>query len=388
MGYFVAFILLLISVLSYIKYKTWTAPAVYFSILWAIISFFAALQLYNLNSVDNKTWLVILIGVVSFILGTKIVFGSRRVFNRQSVSQKNDYECNQNDYIPKKVYWTLFIIVGIYMAGQIIQTIWLIQTNFTMYEIRRASFGLMDIKGYKYSRGAFANYLRYFISAIETVLIASGIDRFFKNTKKNKIYIFASVYLVIGAAFIAGGRWILLFFVFELMMCQSIAIQDKAKQKIFNFSNKKHRNIFLITIILVAIIYIFFQISNSRGIEDMGNHFYSYLCGCVPLLDIKIQEIDQAEVYSYFFAGQYGLWGFLLPILRSITGFKFPLFFDITVNKVMTGQQMKDIGSTSFNAFTSAFYYLYADSFYRCVYRYVCGWNYSRESLLSCKNNA
>ena len=93
----------------------------------------------------------------------------------------------------------------------------------------------------------------------------------------------------------------------------------------------------------------------------MGNHIYSYICGCIPLLDIKIKEIDQAGTISYLFAGQYGFWFFIMPILRRLTGYSFPLYFETTVNHVMTGQDFKNIGSTYYNAFTTAFYYLYAD---------------------------
>lgn len=341
------------------RYKTWAAPSVIFCAFWALISFLASLRLYNLNSVETKTWLVILVGVLSFVLGTKIVFNFKQSADITGAPIQDNY--NQNGYLSKKVYWILFVIVGLYLIGQIFQTIRSLQTGFTLSEIRKASFGIIEIEGYRYSDSALSNYIRHLISAIETILIASGIDLFFRNTQKNKVYIFAAIFLVLCIALNAGGRWILLYFVLQIVVCRKILSNRKMKRRYLILSSKKHRGIFLITTIFVAVIVAFLQISSERGIENMGNHIYSYICGCIPLMDIKLKEIDQARTYSYFFAGQYGFWCFVMPVLRSLTGYSYPLYYETTVNHVMTGQVYKNIGSTYFNAFTTAFYYLYAD---------------------------
>ena len=359
MGYFVVIILLCVSIFEFIRHKTWTAPSVMFCAFWTLISFLASLRLYNLNSVEAKTWLIVLIGVLSFVLGTKIIFRSKQPAHISGGTTEGDY--GQNGYLPKKVFWTLFAIVGLYTMGQIIQTIRLLQAGLSLYVIRDASFGLIKVEGYEYLEGALANFIRHLLSAIETILIATGIDFFFRNTQKNKLYIFTAIFLVLCSAISAGGRWILLFFVVEILVCRNILSSKKGKFRYLILPNKKHSGIFLTAIIFIAVIVAFLQISSNRGIENMGKHLYSYICGCVPLLDIKIKEIDQAGTFSYFFAGQYGFWCFAMPILRRLTGYKFPLFFETTINHVMTGQDAKNIGSGYFNAFTTAFYYLYAD---------------------------
>ena len=359
MGYIVVFILLLLCIFEFVRHKTWTAPSVMFCAFWTLISFLASLRLYNLNSVEAKTWLIVLIGVLSFVLGTKVIFRSKQPAHISGGTTEGDY--GQNGYLPKKVFWTLFIVVGLYTMGQIIQTIRLLQAGLSLYVIRDASFGLIKVEGYEYLEGALANFIRHLLSAIETILIATGIDFFFRNTQKNKLYIFTAIFLVLCSAISAGGRWILLYFVVEILVCRNILSSKKGKFRYLILPNKKHSGIFLTAIIFIAVIVAFLQISSNRGIENMGNHIYSYICGCIPLLDIKIKEIDQAGTISYFFAGQYGFWDFAMPALRRLTGYKFPLFFETTINHVMTGQDYKNIGSTYYNAFTTAFYYLYAD---------------------------
>ena len=355
MGYIVVFILLLLCIYEFMRHKTWTAPSVIFCAFWVLISFLALLRLYDLNSVETKTWLIILTGALSFVLGTKVIFHFKRPKNIPNGTVENDH------YLHRRIYWALFIAVGLYLMGQTIQTIRLIQAGSTLSEIRRASFGLLEIEGYQQLEGSWSSFIRHLLSAVETVLIAAGIDLFFRNTKKNKLYIFTSIFLVLCSAISAGGRWILLYFVVQIIVCRNILSNQKTKRRYLILSSKKHRGIFLIAIILVAVIVVFLQISSERGIVDIGRHIYSYICGCVPLLDIKIKEIDQAGTFSYFFAGQYGFWCFATPILRRLTGYRFPLFYETTVNYVMTGQDAKNIGSTYFNAFTTAFYYLYAD---------------------------
>lgn len=363
MGYAVATVLLLLCIFDYTWQKTWTAPGVIFCGFWAIISFLASLRLFNINAVGIKTWLVILIGNLSFLLGTKIIIraGKKRSPSIQGTQLKGDGNrvCY---YLPQKVYWILFIIVGIYMAGQLVQTMRLISTGVTLADIRRASFGMSEIAGYNYSKGFFAGFFRTLISAIKTILIVAGIDSYFRNTQKNIIYIIAAAFLTFCDAFSNGGRWIFLYFIVEFFCCRSILFDQTSTPRASIFSGKKFKRAIFAVIVFVVILFAFSQISIDRGIEkdNMGKTLYIYFCGCVPFLDVKIKEIDGARIYSYFFAGQYGFWSYMIPVLKRITGYKFPIFSQIII-KVMNAQDARYIGGGVFNAFVTAFYYLYAD---------------------------
>ena len=121
MGYIVVFVLLLLCLFEFVRHKTWTAPSVMFCAFWTLISFLASLRLYNLKSVETKTWLIVLIGVLSFVLGTKIIFRSKQPVNVLDGAAAGDHD--QNGYLPKKLFWIVFIIVGLYTLGQVIQAV-------------------------------------------------------------------------------------------------------------------------------------------------------------------------------------------------------------------------------------------------------------------------
>lgn len=361
MGFAVAIGFLLLCIIEYTIHRAWTAPSVLFCGYWAFISWLAALRLYNINSVSLKTWLVIIIGVLSFVCGTKIIIrvNKKRAFNIQADQPVSDSDC----FMPQKVYWLLFIIVGISVTQELIQAIRLLSMNVSLGEIRGASFGITEVEGYEYSNSYFAYFVRRIISALEMILIATGIDLFFRNTKKNIIYIIAAIYLTIAAAFSTGGRWIIVFFAVMVICRQNILLSHASILKSFNLSHKKIKVMLLATMIMAVAIYAFSRVSIARLGEnaDFGKSFYYYICGCVPFLDIKINEIDQTGIYSFFFAGQYGLWSYIIPVLSRLTGLDLPIYSQ-TVEMVMNAQQTRHIGGgIYFNAFTTSFYYLYAD---------------------------
>lgn len=354
MGYLITILLLFIAIIEYRIHKTWVAPSVCFSSLWAIISFAASLQFYNLNSVNLKTWVVIIIGVFSFALGTKIKF---KMWHTEI---KNAQAGVWDEYLSPKTFWILFAVVGISLLNEAGQAVRLMQSGISLSDIRRASFGIIELEHYTYVQGFYANMWRHLMYAIETILIADGIEVYLRNTRKNWVYIVASIFLVLGEAIGSGGRWILLIFLIEFFACRTMLVHRDVVKKM-TISSKIKRNGTLISIIVTVIIVIVFsQINAERGIMNLGNHIYSYLCGCIPLLDLKLKDVDQIGIYSFGYAGGYGLWCFAIPAVRRLTGFAFPLFGDV-VDQVMTGQEVRNIGSGRFNAFTTCFYYLYAD---------------------------
>ena len=55
MGYIVSGTLMVVFAIEYRNQKCLVAPSVIFSAFWMIVTFAAALQLYNLNSAKSKT---------------------------------------------------------------------------------------------------------------------------------------------------------------------------------------------------------------------------------------------------------------------------------------------------------------------------------------------
>lgn len=351
MGYLTSCILLICGIVEFNKYKTLIAPSVLFSVFWSIISLFAALRLFNLAAVEFKAWFLILLGTLSFVFGTQIKIKQNH-FRDIVVHNSDDY-----GYIPVKLFWALFTITGISMTYSLVQTALLYQNSYSVFDIKNASLGRIELEGYSYIKN---DILRSVIEAIETLIIATGIDFFFRDVKHNWKYILPSVYLSVGTAINSSRRWVLLYFVVELLVCRSIMHNGQSSKK-YRFSiPKRQKGKFAFWVCLIIILVVFLQISMARGVQDVLNHLYGYLCGCVPLLDLKVKAIDKRGVFSFIFASQYGFWNMFFSQLKKLTGFTV-LLYEETVKHVMTGQQFLNIGWGSYNAFTTCFYYLYAD---------------------------
>ena len=96
MGCLISLFLLLVGMIEYHLHKTWAAPSVLFSLFWMLVSFFASLRLFGLNDVGINTWLIIAIGVLSFVVGTKLKLKQKKR------SDKYNINCStaQESYIP------------------------------------------------------------------------------------------------------------------------------------------------------------------------------------------------------------------------------------------------------------------------------------------------
>ena len=102
------------------------------------------------------------------------------------------------------------------------------------------------------------------------------------------------------------------------------------------------------------------SVTKSRMVGNTLVHFYSYLCCCVPLLDIKTSIIMKQGIISGGMASQWGIWSLFVPVLKRIFGVK-TAFYDNVAQFAIIGQNNEFIGTGYYNAFVSAFYYLYVD---------------------------
>lgn len=355
MGYIAAILFIFIGVLFQKKDKTWTAPEVLFCYVWGIVSFFAALRLFDLSEVSFKAWFIIVVGTISFVLGARFKSSiGKQSFDHMLYSGKT--------YLPKKMFWILFWIMFILVAKELMETIGLMKMGYSLGLIRNASYGDAEIKGYIRNTGYISVWLDVLRSAIQVIIIACGIEYFIIDIKKNKIYLLAVSFLVIADAFTTGGRWGIAYFIIELFVCYKIYWNRGIYGDKTIISPKAKRRIMLVLISLVTLILV---VSIVRGvsIEDSVSYFYAYLCGCVPLLDIKLGEISSSGIWSIIFAGQYGLLTLLVPIFfKGLLGTDMPNIYEVTLSDVMTGQSYYDIGGgRRYNAFVTTFYYLYAD---------------------------
>ena len=352
MGYIVTTIMALGCAVSIYNKKKIESPGVLFTAIWVIVCFFASLRLFDINKADVITWLVILVGVISFGLGTNVKI--------KSITERNNL--NQTSYISKSTFWILTVVLLAFSIKDLRQSLEIMSRGYTLGLIRSASYGIINIQGYDVNRDFLSVWIDYFRDGLQVVLVATGIEFFIFDYRKNKKYLIAAAGLVLIEAFTTGGRWGIAYFIIELFVCYKIYCRRDSETYKINVSRKSRNRIFGILGLLVISIFV---VSSVRGlsIEDSLSYYYAYLCGCVPLLDIKINVLNESGIYSFGFGGFFGIISFVIPILfRFVLGEGLPQFYQNAINEVITGQTVYDIGGgRTYNAFVTSFYYLYAD---------------------------
>lgn len=352
MGYVVFLSILFITVTTYLKEKKVESPIFVFGLLWTTVTLLAALRLYGLNDVSLKSWLIILIGTLSFFLGVML---SRRFCVRQIVMK--NVQDKEYYIFSKKTYNILFALVVLLLFGQALTSLKYFMSGTSLAQIRSAYYGLSALDGFQQKdTGSLSIYLNYIQGAVSRVLVAIGAVSFVEN--RRKLDLFKSILLVFMSVIIAGGRYDILFLLIDLFVATQWVKKQKTDYKPISFRMKRRIEIILI-LGFIAIIVV--TILRGSTVNEVVKMFYTYICGNVALLDIHIGELDQIGAYSSGIAGLYGIVYFIYPILHFI-GIPYSPKYLVTTTYVMTGQQWLQIGEDMYsNAMLTSYYYLYAD---------------------------
>ncbi len=335
------------------KEKTWTAPSAIFLYFWAVVTFVYSLRLFGLYDVSLNTWIVIVLGTVAFVAGSNL----RVTMNKQYMYVPKN-QSDHNHFISKKVFWILMIIVLIITVKNLAVSITLMNQGYRMDVIRQAYFGNQEIQGYTHSSSSISVLLNYFKDALQTILVAVGIEYFFTDTKKNLGYLLVVLFLVFADAFSNGGRWGITYVALEIFVCYGIM---KKKNSVSNTLHISKKVKLLLVILIIGIIVGIINVTESRLGGNYIEHFYIYLCGCIPLLNVNLQYIEANQILTFFMSGQFGGWSLFLPYLQKAIHYDSSIYWD-SFNIISNAQNYKGISPTqNYNAFTSCFYYLYAD---------------------------
>ncbi len=351
MGYIVSFSSLIIGLINHIKIRTWVNPTSLFCYLWSVVSLLAALRIYGIDEVSTKTWSVIMLGIISFAIGATFKLDFK----------KNEYNFNQESelqLIKPKHYWIIFCVVVIPIAGEVIDTIRLIQQGYQLSTIRMAKLGLEEVEGYSRSKNITVNYLIEIAKGLSTILVAVGIEYYFSLLKNNTKYLAAALVLIIFDAISEGGRWVLAYAAIEFVVCYYLM---KEKNKYMSkFSMKRKTKIGLVSAVIVIVLAVN-KITSLRSINNTKQHFLLYLCGCIPLLDKKMDYLQDSSTLSFSYSGLYGAWSYIMPYVNKIIGCV-PRSYEEALNVRRNAQSFDMISNNiQFNAFSTSFYYLFAD---------------------------
>lgn len=354
MGYLVSGILVFLAWILYKKNGTIAAPEVLFCVEWSFISFLASLRLFGLYEVSWMTWMIVLAGSLSFLFGAS--FG-KRIIVKYSISEERE---NADVFLMgKKCFWIFLIIMTIYVLYDFSQTYQYLAAGYSLGQIREASVGMSEIVGYNRRTGALAEYIEIIVGVMELLVVASGITYFISDVKKNYKMILGVLFFETLYALTNGGRYGLAYIIIETLVGYFIYKSIKGQMQI-SLPKAVKRWMKRILVFIISMILI---ITLMRGAEtsELIQKYYRYICGNMVFLDLHINKLNEIGYWSFSYAGLYGFWSIILPVLNSL-GITYPENYLETITKVMDTQTFQKIGDNLVtNAFITPFYHIYAD---------------------------
>lgn len=357
MGFVVTTILLLFGIYISRKKRTWVSPDVLFCYEWAFISFLASLQLFGMYAVSTKTWVIMLIGSFAFLIGVNVSSKTKVRLHCDTVGASvQTRESSQSN----KWFWVIILILYVFAVKDLIQTVRLMLSGVMLDNIRLMSYGIVKSANYQLNTGLVAELISSLVSAVETVIIAIGIQKTIIDANKNYKCLIAVTALVLIRSFSDGGRFGIAYLIVELLACYAFYVRYGQQSKIELTQHLKRR----IRWILIALVALIIIITLLRGAEsaELLKKYYRYICGNTVFFDLHVLELDASDFWSFGFAGFYGVWAWLLPILHNSVGLPYPETYLNTITNVMNGQMFLKIGTDMYtNAFITPFYQLYAD---------------------------
>lgn len=356
MGFVVTSILFFVGIILYSKKKTISSPDILFCLEWGAISFLASLQLYTLYEASLKTWMIILIGSLFFVVGT--AFGNRIMIKRAKYDTEGTVY-HDNPLMNRRWFWIFVIFMVGYTLYDFLQSYRYLMMGYSLGEIREASVGIIKIPRFVRRTGGVAEYFGIIFSGIELFTVATGITYFISDMRKNFKMMVGVLAYVILRSFTNGGRFGLAYIVVEVFVCYSLYRSSEGYSGIILSQKAKKwmRGIILFVIAVILMV----TLIRGAAINELIVKFYRYICGNVVFFDLHVQDLDQSQFWSLSFASLYGLWIIFLPILNKL-GISYPQLYLDSVSKVMDTQTYREIGDELVtNAFITPFYHLYAD---------------------------
>lgn len=332
--------------IGYFTEKNIFNPVTIMTILWGGIVYLSRLGLYGLYLANEHTYLMIIIGIYTFVSSyyiSKLILKVKFSQNNSNIFQHDNPSKINVNY---KVIYFLYLICILYVIIRLSQR--------GLYNVIGTGFNLAsissDIQSDSNNASGLINLLGFWIATplYFPLMIMSLTDYIFGN--KDRWLIFLNIVLTLGRILLYGGRYPFI----QLMIAIFLLMSFKNRHK---YSLKRTARYLLALIIGLLI---FMVLTNSKTQAPLKTLYLDF-----AMQPIQFQTwagvIDMNGSYSYGFASLYGFIHPFLYIIKNLNGM--PTFFSEIYNNIQnTFNIWIPIGDTlNANAYTSIFWYLYYD---------------------------
>ncbi|WP_065219521.1 MULTISPECIES: O-antigen polymerase [Butyricimonas] len=320
-------------------------PASVFLFLWALVVYLASLRLYNLIDISTKAYVFVLIGVVSFFIGS--LFGDNLRLSKKRVNQW--YEINYNRMNIAS------IIIIVFSLFRILFILKLLSGGYSWWEIRLMSTseegGLGTLKG-----GNVSMFVHDCIIAPLMYLIVPTLFAELLVGARNKKFMILAVAAMTCYSISTVSRAVWAFSILYILFIVLLYRRE------YRFSKKVKRMMKYGIFVVFLLCIIIYRITLMRNVEaDVLTNMYSYITGCMPLLTLHLEEMT-SSIRTY---GAMSLNGFLYPIFfvcNYLHIFPYPeAFVDAQFVKNSLEVFMPLSPHITMNAYVTLFYYFYID---------------------------
>lgn len=332
-------------------------PLTLFCIMWSSILFLSTLQLYSLYKGDDRTYKLMIMGIVAFIVGyylARLFIGNKRLtFGKKHTA--TDYRLNY------QLMYILLVISLVFYAKDLVTVFSRLVTGSSLADIQSLVQGTDNL----YNRSGLENAIRLLIvNPFGWAIIPILAVDIWMGRKDIKLIVLTG-FLMISRILTTGGRAAFLNFAIYFIMLFFFTNQNKRYHTICNMKNvvKKNKKLFRIIVIGSAVLLAY--MTYSRAGEGALRTVYfdfamqPYLCG------LWMDTVDTKNMLGY---GMVSLTGFIFPILyvvKNLLGFSsMPAYYQELFDlRLSLDTEWKWIGSRVYaNAYVSAFWFFYVDA--------------------------
>lgn len=326
-------ILLIMLITEYQKAEL-ASPLFAFCGIWIIVLSLYSLRLYDIFSIGTDTAWLIFSGLVSFVLGYLFVRKIKIAYHGENTATN----------------WGLLNAICAFII--VISFPYYMSSLRTMLSggIGPAAYKLLIVTG-EVDSGNFV--IQYIVRPFEYLIMGMSAYVFSKSINKRFIF-FSGVYICAIKFFTSGSKAAILYYGISLLLAlfNNNEYVNHFKKRLHISGTKK------IAIVCVGIA---FCASVVSATGDFFKPVYTYLVGCIPMLDQVLHN-------SFYFSGSYlhgwlsfnGIARFFIKLLE-LAGFSLNTArFDEAANIIgrfeYTAQISNDIKYNAFTTFISNFY--------------------------------
>lgn len=333
----IGILIIVLIVNTLIKKEELYSPLSIFCLIWSIILSAYSLRILPLYEIDFNVKCVIVVGCIGFILGSLPVNYTLGNYGRN----KNENVLSRKVLFRTKLAYFLCSICIAFSAIEAAGNIILLSQGYTFDMISLAGLGFQN-------NSALWSFMAVFIAyPFSYAILPIGALNFIKSDGDKGLALL-SIIIALLRVFHHGGRATLLYFIIYLLLFSEFyGRKMRTRTKALLFA--------AVIIFIIAILIV----SSSRGIENIGESLYLYICGCIPNLSVRIDRIVPGVVTL----GGASLYGYILPFMLILNGIgvPYPEAF-ITLRDAVNVESIVRIGNNiGYNAFVTPFYYLYLD---------------------------